>query len=108
MTNERLSPLRDLRHTWSYYVTIWRMGWSLLWKACIASLIISLFLVPLKLLGLLLEIIPYMQTETPMALTVRLILGILLIAVYLPLMCYVAGSWVGFCKRVDPDENKNS
>jgi hypothetical protein len=83
------------------------MGWSLIWRMLIASCIFSLFLIPLKLVGLLLDCIPYMQTETPIALGVRFILGVLLIAVYMPLMCYVAGSWVGFCKRVDPDENQN-
>ena len=83
------------------------MGWGLVAKAFLASIILSLLLLPLKGLGFLLDKIPYMQPESSTALGVRGVLAVLLILVYMPLICYVAGSWVGFCKRINPAGNKN-
>ena len=106
MTTERFSLLRDFKETCSYFISIWLAGWRILWKTVVASFLLSLFLLPLKLLGLLFDKIPYMQTETPTSLGIRGILALFFLVVYLPLIFYVAASWVGFSKRIDPEEKQ--
>ena len=106
MTTERFSLMREFKDTCSYCFAIWLAGWRILWKTFVASFLLSLFLLPIKLLGPLLDKMPYMQTATSTSDGIRGILALFLLVVYLPLIFYVAASWVGFCKRIDPAEKQ--
>ena len=103
MTSERFSARQAIKETWQYFFSIWRAGFGVLWKSLVASVILAIIFVPVRFLGLLFENIPYMQTSTPITIGIQVGLGLILLAVYSPIAFYVAGSWVGFCKRVDPD-----
>ncbi|MGC3989330.1 MAG: hypothetical protein QM796_06560 [Chthoniobacteraceae bacterium] len=84
----------------NYVGRVYARGWSMIGRAFLAFLIVSLFLSPLNLIGWRLNELPFISHQT--APSHALVLsGLAILLVYIPLVFYVAGSWVGFCRRID-------
>jgi hypothetical protein len=82
---------------------MWRRGWGVIGRTLLGSFILSLFQLPLILLGAIPFVGDFFRTDNAPSIFIRLALFALLILVYLPLSFYVAASAVGFCSPVAND-----
>jgi hypothetical protein len=101
----------ELTSSWTgaikYLGRIWILGWTMLGKSVLAYFIALIFLTPLGVVPLLFEKIPVLQRNTPDSLILRVAIGLFVLLIYVPLVFYVAGSWVGFCRRIDPSDDES-
>ena len=77
-----------------------RIGWRVIGKAFLASIVISLWNLPLIVIEPFTSHAEFFQRDTLSSVSVRLGLAAFFILVYLPLAFYSAASWVGFCETV--------
>jgi Zn-dependent protease with chaperone function len=90
------SAVGELGHALVRVGQMWAAGWFVLLKSVVAVVIVLLFASPLSWLLTALQNNPDLRGGVAL---VALALGFF---VYLPLVFYVAGSWLGFCRYVTP------
>jgi len=81
------------------FLQIWALGWRIVGKTFVASVIISFFQMILCVPGWFISNLPFFQQETPSSMGVRFVMVLFLLLIYLPLTFYVAARCVGFCPK---------
>jgi len=79
---------------------MWIRGWSVLGRSLLAYLIVGVFSAPLS------WYVTFLLRSSEPRWAVALFVLLAGFVLYLPLVFYVAGSWVGFCPYVTAEEDR--